>query len=417
MALRRRLGGLRGPYHRYVRKPGLVTLAAGLGRMPSNSLTVGPPRRIGSTGDALATGAITERRPVLDAERLVFDEPRSITPMADFWSLVEQSPDLGQFPRTAAGARCYDIPPGYIHVIPGGRAVGPDGWIVDCEDRLLTDLSPDYRRERYVLSRHPAMNKLRLPRAHRVDGTVAVLATLSADGFYGHWMMDLLPRAAMFARAGIHFEDLDGVYLPEPRHAFEADLIGRLGIRDGQIIDARTVPHIQASMLLVPSWQRNVFVASRWCCETLQAFAPSPDDAPVELSERIFVSRSRAGHRRLVNEAELLRDVLEPRGFVAIRPELMAPAHKTSVFAAARVIVAPLGSSMANLVLCRPGASIVEIMNPRCVQPCTLAIATQLGFDYHVVLAPGVDPGQHEILEDLRVPTELLAAAIDEALA
>jgi capsular polysaccharide biosynthesis protein len=347
---------------------------------------------------------------------VVFDEPRSITPSAGFWDLVASSPDHGRFARDANGARFHDVPAGSVYTLPEGRVIGAAGWIVDRDDRLLSDLSPDYLRERYIASRHPLQNALRLPAVQSVAGTVAVLATLSADGYYGHWMMDLLPRAAMIARGGPRFEDLQGVYMPAPHHRYQWDALVRFGIRPEQIIDTDQVPHLRADQLIVPSWHANVFVASTWCCETLRALAPASAGSPKRGGQRVFISRSGTDHRRVVNEPELLRDVLGPRGFTSVRPEQMSADDQAELFAAADIVVTPLGSSMANLVHCRPGTQIVEIMNPRCVQPCTLAIASQGDLEYHVALADGVDDNEHEILEDLRVSPGILESAIDAAL-
>lgn len=415
--LKRRLAWLRAPYHRYIRKPAHIALAASMQRMPRDSLSIGPPRRTGTVVDASESGASSDCREIVLPERLVFDEPKSITPHSDYWALVETSPDLGNFPRTATGDRYCDIPPGRVYTLPLARALGAEGWIIDAEDRLLTDLSPDYLRERYTVSRHPIMNQLRLPALQSFSGTVAVLATLSARDFYGHWMMDLLPRAAMIKRAGFRFEDFDGVYLPKPRHHYQVELLTRLGIHVNQIIDADVVPHLRAAKLIVPSCHANVFVASKWCCETLRALVPRPSAESSHSPGLIYVSRSKTAHRRLVNEAELREDVLEPQGFVPIWPEQLTSSQKTAIFSSAKVVVTPLGSSVANLVYCRPGTQIVEIMNPRCVQPCALAIATQLGLGHHVVLAPGVSSTQHEITEDLLVPKWRLERGIEHAMA
>ena len=281
---------LRIAYHRLVRKRGIQALSFLLHHMPRDSGSFGPPRRSGNA--SIARAAITEVRPVLAAERLVFDEPLSITPAADFWCLAGASPDLGEFPRTARGARYIDIPPGVVYTLPRARAIGPEGWIVDRDDRLLTDLSPDYIRERYIPSRHPLMNALHLPRASHIAGTVAVLGTLSANGYYGHWMMDLLPRAAMLTKAGFRFEDFDGVYIPAPRNLHLMDMLARMGMAADQIIDATAVPHLRADRLIVPSCYANVFAASSWCCETLRALATPATGSASHHPELLYVSRS-----------------------------------------------------------------------------------------------------------------------------
>ena len=415
--IQRRLTWLRGPYHRYLRRGVLFALSGLMQRLPGSSLSFGPPRRTAHTSSAAGSQPGFARQVISPSERLVFDEPRSVTPEEDVWSLVEASPDLGRLRRNADGARYHDIPSSSIYTLAEGRVLGPEGWIVDARDALITDLSADYLRERYIQSRHPLMNRLRLPPAQSIQGSVAVLATLSARDYYGHWMMDLLPRATMLKRGGIRFEDLAGVYLPKPRHQYQLDMLTRLGVDPDQIIDADVVPHLRAGELIVPSCYANVFIASGWCCETLRALVPRPPAGPGTAGRLIYVSRSDTTHRRLVNEAELLRDVLEPSGFVPVWPERLTLAQQAAVFASADVVVSPLGSSVANLIQCRPGTQIVEIMNPRCVQPCALAIASRLGFDHHVVLAPGVDSTQHEINEDLFVPRVRLERAIAHALA
>jgi capsular polysaccharide biosynthesis protein len=413
LRLKGRLRWLRAPYDQYVRRGALFIAANAVQRMPGDSLTFGPPRRVGRAAGAPAGAAC---RAVLEPERLVFDNPRSITPQADFWPLVESSPDLGAFARTADGARYRDVPSGQVYTLPRGRVLGAQGWIIDADDRLLTDLSPDYVRERRIRSRHPAMNLLRLPAPHTVEGSVAVLATLSARDFYGHWIMDLVPRAALLRRGGFDFADFDGIYLPKPRHQYQVDLLAQLGIDLEQIIDSDAVPHLRASLLVVPSWHSNVFLASQWCCQILRELIPTAPEAGQQYPRLIYVSRSGAAHRRIVNEDELLRDVLQPRGFVVVRPERLTSAQKAKLFSRAKVVVAPLGSSLANLVHCGEGTQVVEIMNPRCVQPCTLALATQLGMGYHVVLARGVNPAQHEITEDLHLPKSRLEQGIEQAL-
>jgi capsular polysaccharide biosynthesis protein len=415
--IKRKLAFLRGPY-RHVRKGARFAGAVAMQHMPGDSLRFGPPRHAGVASEiAESGGQAYDPRHVAPRERLVFDGPRTMTPEADFWSLVERSPDLAQFRRQPDGARYFDIRPGTVYTVPRGRALGSEGWVVDARDRLLTDLSPDYVRERYIRSRHPVMTQLRLPVVRSVDGAVAVLATLSARDFFAHWMMDLLPRAAMIARAGFRFEDMDAVYLPKPHLQYQLDLLTRLGIDPEQIIDADAVPHLQATQLIVPSPHANVFIASTWCCKTLRALVPSHAEAGEPASELIYVSRAHTNHRRLLNEDELLRDVLAPRGFVMVRPERLTLEQQATIFASAKVIVTPLGSSVVNLVHCRPGTQVVEVLNPRCVQTCALALASQLSLGHHVVFAPGVDRRQHEIHEDLLVPPSDLERGIEHALA
>ena len=61
------------------------------------------------------------------------------------------------------------------------------------------------------------------------------------------------------------------------------------------------------------------------------------------------------------NRAEMI-EALKPLGFTAIQPEKLSFDEQALTFAEAEMIVCEFGAAMANVMFCRPGTKIVEII-------------------------------------------------------
>jgi capsular polysaccharide biosynthesis protein len=96
---------------------------------------------------------------------------------------------------------------------------------------------------------------------------------------------------------------------------------------------------------------------------------------------RLYVSRSRAPSRRIVNEAELL-PILRHYGFDVIDPGLMSFEEQVRTFSGAAVIAGPHGAGLTNQLWCGRGAKLFEIFEPGSVRPCYGSLARVLGHSY-----------------------------------
>jgi capsular polysaccharide biosynthesis protein len=77
-------------------------------------------------------------------------------------------------------------------------------------------------------------------------------------------------------------------------------------------------------------------------------------------ADRLFLSRSDAAHRFLVNEEELF-SALSVHGFRRIVPGRMTVREQIEAFSRARMIVAPHGAALTNIIFCPPGLQLIEI--------------------------------------------------------
>jgi capsular polysaccharide biosynthesis protein len=115
--------------------------------------------------------------------------------------------------------------------------------------------------------------------------------------------------------------------------------------------------------------------------------AETTDDA----GELVYISRNESSMRRVLNEDDVV-PILRGLGFDIIRPGEMPLAAQIDRFRNARVIVAPHGAALTNLIFCRPGLTLIEIFPRGGVHGSMfLRIASHLDFDYYFVVGEAVD--------------------------
>ena len=90
--------------------------------------------------------------------------------------------------------------------------------------------------------------------------------------------------------------------------------------------------------------------------------------------------------RRIVNEAEVIA-LLEPYGFEAIIPGQMPYAAQLAAFRQASQVIAPHGAALTHIVLCPPGAQVLEIFHPLYGTAAFAMQAAATGIDYAAMVA------------------------------
>lgn len=105
-------------------------------------------------------------------------------------------------------------------------------------------------------------------------------------------------------------------------------------------------------------------------------------------AKRLYIPRRNVKLRRVVNERELEAS-LERLGFAPFDCAAHSVREQAAAFKSADVIVAPHGAGLANIVYCKPGTRIVEIIPEGYDQGVTSyrSLADLFGLQYEVVFA------------------------------
>jgi capsular polysaccharide biosynthesis protein len=315
--------------------------------------------------------------------------------------------------------QAYDYPATFVATIPRGR-VWSDGYIITPDDKLLADVSVDFR----IIDNGRSSISLywKLQQIAENDGTVAVLATDGSDLYY-HWLFQLLPRFELMRRAGIDLNSIDYFFINEIRRPFQRESLEALGIDQAKIIESSRIPYLRARELIVPSVPLAGGCFRPWMLQFIRdTFLPKADADEIKSPRRrLYISRGLAGYRRVLNEAEVL-ECLRRRGFEEIKFETLSVRQQAAAMASCEVVVAPHGGGFSNLVFCSPGTKVIEIFSPELVAAFFWKISSQLGLDYYYLLGKGapetLDPDYQQAwdgFKDIEVDLSLLEKTLDLA--
>ncbi len=127
---------------------------------------------------------------------------------------------------------------------------------------------------------------------------------------------------------------------------------------------------------------------------------------------RIYISRARAPRRRLVNEEDIW-PLLSGAGFERVFMEDLDFDEQVALMAQTRVLFAPHGAGLTNMMFCPAGAQIVEIADLTFPNPNFFALASAMGHGYW--LLPGRGRGEdHPLERDLWIDPAAVRALLGQ---
>ncbi len=222
-------------------------------------------------------------------------------------------------------------------------------------------LDPRYRDGGHLIRGGGAVRQLR--KSHNYVDEDVLFAFNSFSPSYGHYLLTSLPIVFYFfdeIKKGSlkivvsanqppwvtqHLSELglseqDYLYLPDSSYQFRSAIVSNI---------------IDASNTRAPNPN------SLWWAQQLAQDAMPLGNTP---TRRIYVRRSQSGDvssRTISNEEELIRR-LASAGYRIIEPARMHFRDQIKALYDADVIVSPHGSTLANIVFCRPGARVFDLM-------------------------------------------------------
>jgi capsular polysaccharide biosynthesis protein len=264
--------------------------------------------------------------------------------------------------------------PDFIARLPGGRVFGPGVVLAPDGHSLARDVSTDFGKP---ADEHWVLSYAKIGRPVHIEGATAVVAVALGKN-YCHWLLEELPRLLMLS-------DWATASVIAHRNAtfiLEAFAFGGFS---GRVIEAKRYSHFQCDELIVPSLVGRPEGTTPRAVGLLTEFTAPLLERVGGQGERLYITREKAGRRRVSNEAELCR-LLEARGFRKVHAEELSWREQINAFAQAKVIVAPHGAGLANLVFCQPGARVVELFNRAYVNPCFGRLAALKALDYRPLI-------------------------------
>lgn len=210
-------------------------------------------------------------------------------------------------------------------------------------------------------------------------GGPVLLCKKRGIGNYGHWLMEMLPKAHL---VHTHLPDLCSRFLvahvPAHLNNSMAFSLSMLGIDLTRTVVVDDTPRRFADLLLVDGLTEHGGYMSPLVLDSIDTLLEGVASAG---AERLFVTRRSTGIRRVVDEDALAAHAVA-RGYRVIEPGLLDLPEQIALFKGASRIVGVMGAAMTNIAFAPPGARIVNLTPAGMPDTFFWFIATLRGLDY-----------------------------------
>lgn len=240
-------------------------------------------------------------------------------------------------------------------------------------------------------------------RRRRIESEALWITDYWSTGYF-HWLSDALTRLFVVRD---RLRDLL-LLLPERYRSFEfvQSSLKAFGVEHVDFIDRNEV--LECRSLFLPSHTAPPGHFNDEAIRGVRNVLLSAYGSADNHEERLYITRSKATKRRILNEEEI-NPILKEFGFVTVCMEDLSFAEQVETCSRARYIVSNHGAGLTNMLFMRNGGSVLELRHQSdCINNCyfTLASALNLNYFYQTCTARNPTANPHEA--DLRVdPGEL----------
>jgi capsular polysaccharide biosynthesis protein len=368
-------------------------LAATVNKVPVSSLLLGSPRRmINSKQAASIINEGLQYHIIMQPENIIEKPPNTID--ADVFFKFKT-----MYNRTS--------PEQYVLEVKNGRVWGNSGAIITQNDALLTDVSKEFGPAKFDASKHFIFKQIKLQKPVHYACSIAVIASPGTD-VYGHWFGDILPRLFLLKQAGF-LDKADKILVSGHMLGFHKETFAMLGIDEEKILNINNPSaHISADTLYVPSYPNAHGTVNPWVAEAIRkAFMPEKLVEAMPQNKRLFITRLKAGGRKIVNEQELFALLEKEYGFIKVVTEDFSMQEKINLFNQAECVLAPHGSGLVNIFFCRQGTKVVDIFPPGDFDTFIWSLANSAGLDFFYFFGKGQLPTQENDFTDRNADIEI----------
>jgi len=280
----------------------------------------------------------------------------------------------------------YEYRSDFVCEIENVGLLGPKGLGVDRRGNIIEDTiqMPGHNRLSRALEEavyHEPLLSLNMLRGgyekscqlERV-GTASTL--FSSWSNYYHWILEHLVKIRAIE---YYYEDRKikpKIIIPDNPSSFITETLDLIGY-DKSLRISWSSPAMWVERLVLPTYPEANADNLTWLRSRMKRSIPERVDTSI--SEYVYISRSQAPKRRIINE-EYLAGELSKLGFDIVIAEDFSVAEQISMFSSAKVIVGPHGAGLTNMIWA-DNASIVEI-HGRCIMDHYSVLANNLQHKY-----------------------------------
>ncbi len=255
-----------------------------------------------------------------------------------------------------------------------------DGVIYNSNELIKESLVYETFEKRFNIEY--LLSKLGFYNLKRQKDLVLIWNHWGKDNYY-HWIIDSLSNLILIEDKIENFK----ILLPPNPPQFVIESLKSFNVKNIKFPENKV---IIATNLLYPifpvsSGKMDPILLKR-LREHFLNFINHQDFSKIEVSEKIYVSRSRQNKRSIINENNLI-SILEDKTFKVVHFEDYTFWEQIYLMKHAKTLVAPHGANMVNMLVMSENSKVIEINNEDISKAtlCYWSLASNLGFDYYYI--------------------------------
>ena len=286
---------------------------------------------------------------------------------------------------------------------------GPTIGVVTADSKLIPSVSIEWS---CPPERHWTFRKLRLPTSTSLCGRSLILASTGGESYF-HWMTDILPRVRLVKEAGYEMNSFDHFIINKLVAGYQKETLDYLNIPSKKIREIGNKPSgLLCEEAVLPSLPSFPGVVPP---ETIQYLSSIVPEKPQQEIRKLYIERGKSKRRKIPEEGRII-DWLKTQGFKVIDSGNMSVKDQATAFAHAEMIVAPHGGALTNLLFCRPGTKVVELLSSKYPNPCYRNLCGVARLPYIGIIGDSQKSETTTDLSDSSGPIETTLEDIKKAL-
>ncbi len=216
----------------------------------------------------------------------------------------------------------------------------------------------------------------------RFSGTVLNLSQGGSGNNYFHFIFDIIPRIHISQKK--IKKKINFYYVSRPQK-WQIKIFAILGVPKKKLIDSSKYKHIFADKIICIDhpwynkgyFQNEVKKIPRWVILVNRKILLNKSKR-FNNSKKIFLDRSTSkfNHCKIFNQ-NYLNSWLKKNDFTIYAPEKLSQEKQIYLFKNASIILSPHGAALTNIIFCKPGTKIIEIIpsdhpNKKCQRICKI---------------------------------------------
>lgn len=241
---------------------------------------------------------------------------------------------------------------------------------------------------------------------------------------YGHWLTEIIPRLFLVK------EELSNkrLIVHKDLSKFHFEILSKFNCKDIIFLDDdelalcenvyfTSFPNYYINQI-IPVESKNIkttelninYSVMREMTQWFKNNNPLIKNSGVSGNNKIYISRAKARHMKVINESEL-EEILKPQGFVKVFLEDISFDEQVQLLNSASIVISSHGSGLANVLFMQPGTHIINLASNDHHDYFCLPLAGAANMNYSHINCSGtkkLNPAYNDITVDVNLVQEIL---------